>query len=565
MLVNMNDLSLPAKNFIYEIIDHDLKKRPERNLIATRFPPEPNGHLHIGHAKSICLNFGIAKYYQGTCNLRFDDTNPATEELEYVNEIIQVVKWLGFKCDKISYASDYFEELFEQATILIKRELAYVCDLTAEQIKEHRGTLQIPGQNSPYRDRSVEENLSLFQSMRDGKFADGTKVLRAKIDMSSANLNLRDPIMYRIRREPHLRTNHDWCIYPMYDYAQCLCDSLERITHSICTLEFENNRPLYNWFLDQLPHLAHPQQIEFARLNLAYTVLSKRKLLELINTKTINTWDDPRLPTLIGLKRRGYPPKAICNFCDRIGVTKQESTVELQYLEECVREELNLTAPRAMAVLDPLKIIITNFSELTKNETINLAAPLHPQDPTFGTRNLFFTKEIYIERDDFMEHPNKGFFRLSVGQEVRLKYAYIIKCHKVITNHEREIIELHCSCDPLTKGGNTIDGRKIKGTIHWVSLTHSIPAEVRLYEHLFTAAHPAADKNIDFKSTINPSSLITLPNCYLEHSLTNAKAGDRFQFERLGYFCVDHQATNEKLIFNRTVTLKDSWKKVSAT
>ncbi|MEI8054765.1 MAG: glutamine--tRNA ligase/YqeY domain fusion protein [bacterium] len=553
---------LTPTNFIRRIIDEDLISGKNSGRVATRFPPEPNGYLHIGHAKAIALNFGIARDYNGTCNLRFDDTNPTTEDVEYINSIVETVKWLGFDWqDRMFYASDYFEKLFQYAVELIKKDKAYVCDLTAEQMRKYRGTLTESGKNSPFRARSIEENLNLFMRMRAGEFPDGNKVLRAKIDMAAPNINMRDPVMYRIRREHHPRTGDQWCIYPMYDYAHCISDAIENITHSICTLEFEDHRPLYDWFLDQLKTLAHPQQIEFARLNLTYTIMSKRKLLELVEEKLVNNWDDPRMPTLVGLRRRGFTPQAIRNFCERIGVTKQESIVEMSFLEECVREDLNLITPRVMAVLKPLRIIITNFPE---DKLENLNAPYHPNDPSMGARELPFTREIYIEQDDFLENPPKGFFRLTPGKEVRLRYAYIIKCNEIIKDVTTgKIKELRCTYDQETRGGNTPDGRKIKGTIHWVSAKQSIKAEVRLYDRLFNIANPAGNKNIDFKTHLNPNSLTIMPECFVEPGLKATKPEDKFQFERLGYFCTDYDSTAQKLIFNRTVTLKDSWVKIT--
>lgn len=564
--------SLTPKNFIYHIIDEDLAAGKNQGKVLTRFPPEPNGYLHIGHAKSICLNFGIARDYHGVCNLRFDDTNPTTEEAEYVNAIIAAVKWLGFDWqERMYYASDYFEKFFTCAVILIKAGKAYVCDLTPDEMREYRGTLTSPGKNSPYRQRTIEENLDLFLRMRRGEFADGTKVLRAKIDMQAPNINLRDPVMYRIRHEHHHRTGDNWCIYPMYDYAHCVSDAIENITHSICTLEFEDHRPLYDWFLEQLRdtdlNLSHPQQIEFARLNLTYTVTSKRKLLELVTTNAVAGWDDPRMPTIAGIKRRGFTPAAIRNFCDKIGVTKQESTVEMSYLEECVREDLNAIAPRVMAVLKPLRIVITNFpSEQTEYDYLD--APYHPNDISMGSRQLPFAREIYIEQDDFMENPPKDFFRLRPGGEVRLRYAYVIKCNEVIKNSITGAIEeLHCTYDPETRGGNIPDGRKVKGTIHWVAANKALKAEVRLYDRLFSVANPTANKEIDFKIHLNPQSLIVLSECVVEPSLLKASPEEKFQFERLGYFCVDadqgddNRNNDRKLIFNRTVTLKDGWKK----
>lgn len=548
-------------NFIRHIIDENLDSGKNSGKVATRFPPEPNGYLHIGHAKAIVLNFTIARDYHGTCNLRFDDTNPTTEELEYIDSIIKSVKWLGFDWqDRLYYASDYFEKLFQYAIELIKQDKAYVCDLTNDQTREYRGTLTESGKNSPFRNRSIEENLDLFSRMRAGEFPNGSKVLRAKIDMASPNINMRDPVMYRIKHEHHPRTGNLWCIYPMYDYAHCISDAIENITHSICTLEYEDHRPLYDWFLSQIKTLPHPQQIEFARLNLTYTVMSKRKLLELVETKLVNNWDDPRMPTLDGLKRRGFTPKAICRFCERVGVTKQESTIEMGFLEECVREDLNLTSPRVMAILKPLRIIITNFP---KDDIENLEAPYHPNNLDMGTRILPFAREIYIEQDDFSENPPKGFFRLTPGQEVRLRYAYIIRCTELIKDAVTGAVkELHCTYDPQTRGGNTPDGRKIKGTIHWVSAKQSIMAEIRLYDRLFNIPNPLINKNIDFKTHLNPDSLKILPKCFVEPSLAKTKPEDKFQFERLGYFCADYDSTVQKLIFNRTVTLKDSWAKI---
>ena len=546
---------MQSVNFIRHIIDTDLKAGKNSGRVATRFPPEPNGYLHIGHAKSIVLNFGIAEDYHGTCNLRFDDTNPETEETIYINSIIAMVKWLGFTWqDRLYYASNYFAKLFEYAIELIKQGKAYVCDLSSEQIREYRGTLTTGGKNSPYRNRSVTENLDLFMRMRDGEFPNGAKVLRAKIDMAAPNINMRDPIMYRIRHAHHPRTGNKWCIYPTYDYTHCISDALENITHSVCTLEFEDHRPLYDWFLEQLK-TPHPQQIEFARLNLTYTVMSKRKLLELVTAKLVTGWDDPRLPTLVGLKRRGFTPQAIRNFCERIGVTKQESTIEMSFLEECVREDLNLSTPRVMAVLKPLRIVITNFPE---NKVDILNAPYHPNDPSMGTREVPFAREIYIEQDDFLSNPPKKFFRLSPGNEVRLRYAYIIKCNAVITDPLTGTIkELHCTYDPQTRGGNTPDGRKVKGTIHWVAAQTAITAQINLYDRLFNVANPA---NVDFKTHLNKNSLVVLSGL-VEPELAKAKPEAKFQFERLGYFCVDYNSTPQKLIFNRTVTLKDSWTK----
>ena len=552
----------PRSNFIQEIINNDLKNNKNDGLVHTRFPPEPNGYLHIGHAKSICLNFGLAQKYKGLCNLRFDDTNPCKEEVEYVNSIIRDLHWLGFDFkEKPYYASDYFQKLYDYARELIKKDKAYVCHLNPEEIREYRGTLTQPGKESPYRNRSLEENLDLFESMRKGELKDGECVLRAKIDMKSGNLNMRDPAIYRIRRETHHRTKDKWCIYPMYDFAHCLSDSIEGITHSICTLEFENHRPLYDWILDQLDVDCHPQQIEFARLNLNYTVMSKRKLQDLVEGRQVNGWDDPRLPTLSGLKRRGYTAKAIRNFAERIGVNKMNSIVDIGLLQHFVREDLNRIAPRAMAVLKPLKVIIDNYPQEKVEE---LEAVNNPEDESAGTRKIPFSSVIYIESDDFQLNPHKKFFRLSPGKEVRLKHAYYITCTKAVTNDAGETIELHCSYDPDSRGGGTKDGRKVKGTLHWVCAQHSHTAEVRLYDHLFSKPVPGSDDQ-DFKKDLNPDSLKILSNCRLEPCLSQAKPGDTFQFLRQGYFCLDLDSSGEKLIFNRTVSLKDSWAKIQKT
>lgn len=549
-------------NFIREIIDEDLKRGRNCGRVHTRFPPEPNGYLHIGHAKSICLNFGIARDYNGLCNLRFDDTNPEKEEVEYVASIIEDVKWLGFEwADRLYYASDYFDKLYSYAVELIKKGKAYVCDLTTDEIREHRGTLTEPGKESPYRNRSIEENLNLFARMKAGEFPDGAKVLRAKIDMASPNIVMRDPVIYRIKRLTHHRTGDKWCIYPMYDFAHCLSDSIEGITHSICTLEFENNRPLYDWILDQL-EVHHSKQIEFARLNLSHTVLSKRKLLELVREGYVSGWDDPRMPTIAAFRRRGYTPSAIRNFCDKIGVAKFNSIVDIVVLENSIREELNKTAPRVMAVLRPLKVVIINYPE-DKEEF--LEAVNNPEDASMGTRKVPFSRELYIEQDDFRENPPKDFFRLTVGREVRLRYAYFIKCEEVIKDEKTgEIIELRCTYDPKTIGGNAPDGRKVKATIHWVSARHAIKAEVRLYNYLFTTRDTGETKEgLDYKSNLNPRSLEVLPSAFVEPSLKNAPAGARYQFERLGYFCVDGvESSTEKLVFNKVVSLKDTWKKI---
>lgn len=557
------DNKQPTTDFIRTIIAEDIKSGKHEKII-TRFPPEPNGYLHIGHAKSICLNFGIALENKGArCHLRFDDTNPTKEEMEYVESIKEDVSWLGFDWgEHLYFASDYFDQLYEYAEHLIKKGNAYVCSLTAEEIREYRGTLTEPGKESPYRDRSVEENLDLFRRMRAGEFEDGTHVLRAKIDMASGNLNMRDPVLYRILHENHHRTGDKWCIYPMYDYTHPISDALENITHSLCTLEFEDHRPLYDWTLDNLPVPCHPRQIEFARLNLSYTVMSKRKLLQLVNEEHVSGWNDPRMLTISGIRRRGYTPEALRNFCDRIGIAKKDSVVDMALLEHCIREDLNEKALRVMGVLRPLKVVITNYPEDLVEE---VEAQNHPQNPNMGTRKVPFSREIYIEQTDFMEEPPKKFFRLGIGREVRLRYAYFITCEKVIKDESTgEVIEVHCTYDPETKGGNAPDGRKVKGTIHWISAKHGVPAKVRLYDRLFTVENPDADKEKNFKDFLNPESLKKLTNCVLEPSLANAAAGENYQFERQGYFCVDPiDSTQDALIFNRTVTLRDSWAKIS--
>ena len=549
-----------ASDFIRDIVIADNESGKHAGRVATRFPPEPNGYLHIGHAKSICLNFGIATEFGGTCNLRFDDTNPVTEDTEYVDSIQEDVQWLGFTWDdRRFYASDYFERLFDCAVQLIEKGLAYVDDLNADQMREYRGTLTTPGTNSPHRDRSVEENLDLFRRMRAGEFADGAKVLRAKIDMASPNLNMRDPSLYRIRRAHHHRTGDTWCIYPMYDYAHPLSDAFERITHSICTLEFEAHRPLYDWLIANLDLPGQPQQIEFSRLNITYTVLSKRKLLQLVNEKHVSNWDDPRMPTISGLRRRGFTPKAIRRFCEEIGVNKRESVVDAGVLEFCVREDLNVSAPRAMAVLRPLKIALENYPEGTSEE---MTIANHADNPEMGTRQVPFSREIYIERDDFMEDPPKKFFRLAPGREVRLRNAYLITCTNVIKNEAGEITELRCTYDPATRGGDAPDGRKVKATLHWVSAAHAVNAEVRLYDRLFAAENPGSG-DTDFLTQMNPASLEVVAGCKLEASLGNQAPAARFQFERLGYFCVDTESKPGAPVFNRTVTLKDSWAKAA--
>ncbi|MDH3838622.1 MAG: glutamine--tRNA ligase/YqeY domain fusion protein [Desulfobacteraceae bacterium] len=554
--------STPASNFIRNIIAEDLKNNKNDGRVVTRFPPEPNGYLHIGHAKSICLNFGIAKENEGgICNLRFDDTNPSKEEVEYVESIKEDVQWLGFHWDdRLFYASDYFEQLYAYAVQLVKAGKAYVCSLSADEIRENRGTLTMPGKDSPYRTRPVEENLDLFERMRAGEFEDGTHVLRAKIDMASPNMVMRDPTLYRIRRVPHHRTGDTWCIYPMYDFAHCLSDSIEGITHSLCTLEFENNRQLYDWILDELDVGCHPQQIEFARLNLSYTVLSKRKLVELVQEGHVSGWNDPRMPTISGLRRRGYTPESIRNFCERIGVARRDSTVDIALLEFGIREDLNKTAPRVMGVLRPLKVVIDNYP---KDQVEELDALNNPGDPAAGTRKIPFSRVIYIEQDDFLEEPPKKFFRLAPGREVRLRYAYFITCVDVVKDEETgQIIELHCTYDPATRSGSSPDGRKVKATLHWVSASHAINAEARLYDHLFVKENPDEEKNVDFKTHLNPDSL-KICSFLVEPSLAGAVSGSRYQFERLGYFCVDSaDSSDNALVFNRTVTLRDTWAKI---
>ncbi len=548
-------------NFIHQIIEEDLRNNKNEGKVYTRFPPEPNGYLHIGHAKSICLNFGTAEKYSGLCNLRFDDTNPTKEEDEYVKSITEDIRWLGFDWgDRLYFASDYFDKMYEYAIQLIKKGKAYVCDLSAEEVREHRGTPLIAGDNSPYRGRSIKENLELFEYMRKGVFPDGSRTLRAKIDMASSNLNMRDPVMYRILHASHHRTGDKWCIYPMYDWAHGLEDSIEGITHSICTLEFEDHRPLYDWFLDELG-VHHPQQIEFARLNLTYTIMSKRKLLELVENGYVKGWDDPRMPTISGLRRRGYTPESIRNFADRIGVAKRESIVDVALLEYCLREDLNKRSPRVMGVLRPLKVVIDNYPE-DKEEY--LTAINNPEDPSAGTRKIPFSKVLYIEQTDFMENPPKKFYRLTQGREVRLRYAYFITCTDVVKDKKTgEVIELHCIYDPATKGGDAPDGRKVKSTLHWVSAKHAIEAEVRLYDRLFTVENPAGvTDGRDYKEFLNPNSLEILKKCYLEPSLALAKPGDRFQFERMGYFCVDPDSKDDKKVFNRTITLRDTWERI---
>jgi glutaminyl-tRNA synthetase len=553
----------PPPSFIRAIIAEDMKTNKYEGRVHTRFPPEPNGYLHIGHAKSICLNFGIAaEHMGGLCNLRFDDTDPSKESVEYVESIKADVHWLGFDWeDREYYASDYFEQLYQSAVQLIKSGRAYIDSLSSDEIRQYRGTLTEPGKESPYRERSIEENLDLFEGMRAGEFEDGTHVLRAKIDMASPNLLMRDPTLYRIKHIAHYRTGTKWCIYPMYDFTHCLSDSIERITHSICTLEFEINRELYDWVLDQL-NVFHPQQIEFARLNLSYTVLSKRKLIELVDGGYVAGWDDPRMPTISGFRQRGYTPESIRNFCDRIGVAKSNSVVDLALLEYCLREDLNKCAPRVMAVLRPLKVVIDNYPE---DQVEELDAENNPEDSSMGIRKIPFSRELYIERDDFREDPPKKWFRLAPGREVRLKHAYYITCTDVVKDNQTgEVKELHCTYDPQTRGGWSNDGRKVRGTLHWVSAAHALETEVRLYDHLFTKSNPdEAAEGEDFKSYLNPNSLEILDSCKLEPSLTQAAPGDRYQFLRLGYFCVDSRdSSQERPVFNRTVTLRDTWAKI---
>jgi glutaminyl-tRNA synthetase len=547
-------------NFIREIIVDDLKTNKYGGRVHTRFPPEPNGYLHIGHAKSICLNFGLAKDFGGKCNLRFDDTNPEKEEQEYVDSIMDNVRWLGFDWEgRLFYASDYFDQLYEWAVQLIKAGKAYVCDLTAEEVRRYRGTLTEAGKESPYRDRSVEENLDLFESMKAGEFPDGARTLRSKIDMASPNLNMRDPVMYRILHAEHHRTGDKWCIYPMYDFTHGQSDSIERITHSICTLEFEDHRPLYDWYVEQLG-IYHPQQIEFDRLNLTYTLLSKRKLLALVQNRHVRGWDDPRMPTLAGIRRRGYTPEAIRNFCAAIGVSKTNGTIELGLLEHFVREDLNRRAQRVMAVLRPLRVIVDNYpdGQIEYMEAVN-----NPEDASMGARQVPFSRELYIEQDDFREDPPKHYYRLSPGKEVRLRYGYFITCTSLVKDEKTgEVVEVHCTYDPATRGGNAPDGRKVKSTIHWVSAAHALDAEVRLYDNLFSRPDPGADEGREFTEDLNPNSLEVISHAKLEPFLKGAAVGSRYQFERLGYFCVDPDSTSEHPVFNRTLALRDTFAKI---
>lgn len=553
--------SPPSSNFIRDIVEEDLRTDKYGGRVHTRFPPEPNGYLHIGHAKSICLNFGIAARYGGLCNLRFDDTNPSKEEVEYVESIQEDIRWLGFDWDdRLFYASDYFEQLYGYAVQLIEKGQAYVCDLSADEIREYRGTLTRPGKDSPYRTRPVAENLDLFERMRAGEFEDGSRVLRAKIDMASPNVSMRDPVMYRILRATHHRTGDEWLIYPMYDFTHGQSDSIEGITHSICTLEFKNNRPLYDWYLDALD-IYHPQQIEFARLNLSYTVMSKRKLLGLVEDGVVTGWDDPRMPTLSGLRRRGYTPEAIRDFCERIGMAKGDSVVDVAFLEHCIRQDLDPCTLRVMAVLRPLRVVIDNYPE---GQVEELDAANHPGDPSMGTRQVPFSRVIYIERDDFREEPPRKYFRLAPGREVRLKHAYFITCVRVVKDEQTgEVVELHCTYDPETRGGAAPDGRKVRGTLHWVSAAHALKAEVRLYDYLFTKADPYdVPEGSDFKANLNPNSLETLTACRVEPGLAGAPPGSRYQFMRKGYFCIDLDSSEGALVFNRTVALRDTWAKI---
>jgi glutaminyl-tRNA synthetase len=549
-------------DFIRSMIVRDLASDKHGGRVVTRFPPEPNGYLHIGHAKSICLNFGVARQYNGTCHLRFDDTNPTAEEMEYVESIMEDVRWLGFDWgEHCYYASDYFGRLYEFAVELVQKGLAYVDDLSSEEIAALRGTLTEPGQNSPHRERSIEENLDLLQRMKAGEFENGERVLRAKIDMASPNLVMRDPIIYRVHKVAHHRTGDEWCIYPMYDFAHCLSDAIESITHSLCTLEFLDHRAAYDWFLDHLDVPSRPEQTEFARLNLTYTVMSKRVLLKLVEAGHVAGWDDPRMPSISGMRRRGYPPAAVRRFCEDVGIAKRDNTIQLERLEHAVREDLNANAPRVLAVLNPLRVVIENYPEDRVEE---LDAVNNPEDPAQGTRKVPFSRVLYIEREDFMEDPPRRFFRLAPGREVRLRYAYFITCTEVVRDESGEIAELRCSYDPATRGGDAPDGRKVKGTLHWVSADHAVPAEVRLYDKLFTVEDPlGAPGGQDFTLYLNPASLVRLQTCRAEPSLASAQPGERFQFERLGYFCTDPDSRPGALVFNRTVTLRDTWAKIA--
>ena len=548
-------------DFIRQIVEEDIRINKYEGRVHTRFPPEPNGYLHIGHATSICLNFGIAADFGGLCNLRFDDTNPIGETIEYVESIKEDIRWLGFDWENRElYASDYFEQLYEYAVKLIKKGVAYVCDLSSDEIREYRGTLTEPGTNSPYRSRTVEENLDLFERIQAGEFPDGSRTLRAKINMASSNLNMRDPVMYRILRATHFRQGNKWCIYPMYDFTHGQSDSIEGVTHSLCSQEFEDHRPLYNWYLDEL-EIYHPQQIEFARRNLSYTIMSKRKLIQLVEEGHVNGWDDPRMPTLSGLRKRGYTPEAIRDFCSRIGVTKSDNLVDVAMLEHCIRQDLNKHALRVMAVLRPLKVVIDNYPE---EQTEELEATNNPENPNMGSRKIPFSRELYIEREDFMESPSKKYFRLAPGREVRLMHAYYVKCERIVKDEKTgEVLQVHCTYDPETRGGWSENGRKVKGTLHWVSANHSLEAEVRLYNHLFLKENPDdVEDDKDFKSNLNPNSLETLTGCQIEPSLIDANPGNRYQFLRQGYFCVDPDSSSGKPVFNRTVSLRDTWAKI---
>ncbi len=548
----------PAVNFIHQIIEDDNRTGKFAGRVCTRFPPEPNGYLHIGHAKSICLNFGTARKYGGQCNLRFDDTNPTKEDTEYVDSIMEDVQWVGFKWDGLYYASDYFQQLYDWAELLVHKGKAYVCDLSADEVARTRGGVK-GGTPSPFRDRSVDENLDLLRRMKAGEFPDGTRTLRAKIDMASPNFNMRDPVMYRILHAEHHRTGNAWCIYPMYDWAHGQSDSIEQITHSICTLEFENHRPLYDWFVEELG-IYHPQQIEFSRLNLTYTVMSKRKLLQLVQEKHVSGWDDPRMPTICGIRRRGYTPEAVRAFCERVGISKYEGLIDMAWLEDALRADLNRRANRVLGVLRPLRVVLTNYPE---GQVEELDAVNNPEDAAAGTRKVPFSKVLYIEQDDFREDPPKQFFRLAPGREVRLRWGYFIKCEQVVKDPAGNVVELHCTHDPTTRGGNAPDGRKVKGTIHWVSAAHAIEAEVRLYDHLFGKANPdEVEEGQTFLANLNPKSLEVLPRAYIEPSVQGAAVGRRYQFERLGYFAVDKDSKPGKLVFNRAVTLADTWAKI---
>ena len=553
--------TVPPNDFIRDIIDDNLRTNKNEARVATRFPPEPNGYIHIGHAKSVCLNFGIAAQYQGTCNLRLDDTDPLGESMEYVESIIRDVRWLGFDWgDRLFYASDYFDKIYQFALELIKTGNAYVCSLNPDEVREQRGTFTEPGKESPYRNRSMEENLDMFSRMRTGEFADGAHTLRAKIDMTSPNIVMRDPVIYRIKREPHYRTESKWVIYPMYDFAHCLSDALEGITHSICTLEFENNRPLYDWIVGRLITGSRPKQIEFARLNLSYTVLSKRRLIELVKKEYVQGWDDPRMPTVTGMRRRGYTPEAIRNFCAQIGVAKNDNLIDVSLLEHCVREDLNDRAPRVMAVLRPLRVVIDNYPE---NQMEEFECANHPQNPDMGTRRVPFSRVLYIEREDFNENPPKKYHRLGPGREVRLRNAYVIKYENMVKDEQTgDVLELHCTYDPQTNNAPPADGHKVQGVIHWVSANHCVPAEVRLYDRLFSIENPGGEAE-DFTKYLNPESLETLTTCFTEQSLKDAEPGSKYQFERLGYFCVDTDTVVGKPVFNRIVPLRDSWTKIA--